>query len=164
MHYGLAEFNNYNNRQSKNKRHRLFVTEELCLIMKNDIYITRHIDLIQKDIVIEGDEHSIWAYLLDSENNIVLDGFVCSRGTIVDSTTLVKDFIDKGFAPPLSKDFKNDFSIQSDLNSADISIKVNKRVIEVLIFDEVYLTMDYMNLKSHSKSISKSGAYGLPLN
>ena len=133
--------------------------------MNDTIYISQHINSINKDIVIEGDKHSVWAYLLDpeNENQIVLDGFICSKGTIVDSMEIIKDFISEGFAPPLCKDFINDYSIRNDLKEDDIQILISKDSIDIRIADVKYLSMDFNKLKSYSKAISNAGPYGFPI-
>ena len=41
--------------------------------MTNEIYISDFNELEQKTLIIEGDKHSIWAYLTDYENEIILE-------------------------------------------------------------------------------------------
>ncbi len=56
--------------------------------MKEEIFISEFSYDHNKTIIIEGDENSIWVYLLDSsnkENTIECDGFLCSRGTIIET-------------------------------------------------------------------------------
>jgi hypothetical protein len=130
--------------------------------MRDPIYITKQIDSQSRELIIESDDFSIWAYLMDSENenNIILDGFICSLGKVLDSTAEVKDYIEKGYAPPISKDFLNDFTIQNDITEKDIDIKVDSKGISIYIRDLKFLEMDLINLYSFSRSISKSGPYG----
>jgi hypothetical protein len=130
--------------------------------MKDPIYIAKQIDSQSRELIIESDDFSIWAYLIDSENdnNILLDGFICSLGKVLDSTAEVKDYIDKGYAPPICKDFLNDFTVQKDIVEKDINIKIESKGISIYIRDLKFLEMDLINLESFSRSISKSGPYG----
>lgn len=133
--------------------------------MREHIYISRHLDSVKKDIIIEEDSHSIWTYLLDSENDnkIVMDGFICSTGTIVKKSTNVKEFIDKDFAPPISEDFVNGFTIQKDLLETDFRIETSENKVMIYIKGIIYVILDFANLRTYSKSISKPGPYGLPI-
>ncbi len=132
--------------------------------MRDSVYISKHIDSIKKVLIIEEDEHSIWTYLLDSDNDnrIVMDGFVCSTGTIVKKSSDVKEFIDKDFAPPISEDFANDSTIQKDLQNDDFKIETSDKKIFIFIKGINFVILDFENSNTYSKSVSKAGPYGLP--
>jgi hypothetical protein len=134
--------------------------------MREPVYISKYLDLLKKDLIIEEDKHSIWTYLLDSENDnkIILDGFICSNGTLVRKPSDVKEYIDKDFAPPLSEDYANEFSIQKNLSESDFKIETDKNNVTIYIMDSKFVILDLDRLKSYSKSVSKSGPYGEPLN
>lgn len=117
------------------------------------------------NLVIEGDEHSIWAYLTDEEtNDVVLDGFICSLGTIVESTSEVKAYIDSGFAPPISKQFSNEYTIQSDIKVSDIKVNWTSKNVLVAINHVEFLRMNWLTKVSYCRGVSSSGPYGQPLN
>ncbi len=130
---------------------------------KVEIYITEYNKLENRNLVIDSDQHSIWAYVLDSENRIEFDGFICSRGTLVDTSSNVKEFIENDFQPPLTKNIANEFSIQSEIKNEDIKIFWNDNLIRILINETEFLKMDTLNKKSYSKAVSESGPYGIPL-
>ncbi len=136
--------------------------------MRETIYISKHLDSIKKDLIIEEDKHSIWAYLLDSEsendNKIVLDGFVCSTGTVVEKSSDVREYIDNDFAPPISEDFINDFTIQKELQEKDFNIETSNKGVIISIKGTEFLILDFINSNSYSKAVSKPGPYGFPFN
>ncbi len=133
--------------------------------MRESVYISKHLESLRMDLIIEEDKHSIWTYLLDSENEnkIVLDGFVCSTGTVVKKSSDVKEFIDIGFAPPISEDFINDFSIQKGLQGKDFKIKVSDNVVIIAVKGTDFVILDLLDSKSYTKAVSMSGPYGLPI-
>ena len=70
---------------------------------------------VNRNLVIDSDKHSVWAYVLNHQNQIEFDGFLCSLGTLVESNEEVKEFIEKDLQPPLMKNVANEFSIQNEL-------------------------------------------------
>ncbi len=133
--------------------------------LENYIYISEDLISINKQVVIEEDKYSIWAYVVDKvENKIVLDCFLCTRGTQILNSSKVQEFINQGFAPPLSKMYSNSFSIIEDLAEEDIKINYDEGLIRLNIKDIEYAILDLKNKKSYSKSISNSGPYGHELN
>ncbi len=130
---------------------------------KSEIYITEYNKLENRNLVIDSDQHSIWAYVLDSDNKVELEGFICSRGTLVDTSSKVREFVENDFQPPLTKNIGNEFSIQSDITKEDIKIFWNDNLIQILINETEFLKMDTLNKKSYSKAVSEPGPYGIPL-
>ncbi len=116
-------------------------------------------------MIIEEDDYSIWTYLTDSENEnrVVMDGFICSTGTIVKKSSDALEFINKGYAPPISEDFMNSFSIQKDLQAQDFRIEMFDNKVIVFIKGTSFVILDFINSKSYSRSVSKPGPYGLPI-
>lgn len=131
--------------------------------MKTDIYITEFNETENRKLIIDSDEHSVWAYILDSENKIELDGFLFSCGTIVESIENIQEFIDKDFQPPLAKRFENKFSVLSGIKNENIKIIWGENLIKIFLNGIEYLVMDILNRQSYSKAISEKGAYGNPL-
>ncbi|WP_375238886.1 hypothetical protein [Aurantibacter sp.] len=131
--------------------------------MKTEIYLTVFNESEKRNLIIDSDQHSIWAYLLDSQNQIEFDGFLCSRGTLVESNEKVKEFIEMDFQPPLIKRVANEFSIQIGITNENIKIDWKNNLIRILINDTEFLKMDTLNKKSYSKAISEKSVYGIPI-
>jgi hypothetical protein len=130
-----------------------------------DIFLTHNNPQLQMNLVIEGDEHSIWAYLTNEvTNEVILDGFVCSNGTILESTSEVKGFIDSGISPPISRQYSNEHTLQPQIGRNDIRINWTTETVDVLINEVPFLQMNWLTKKSYSRSVSTPGPYGQPLN
>ncbi len=102
----------------------------------NEIYISKINEEQNREVIIEGDDHSVWAYVLkhsDETIGLEFDGFVCSRGTVVESSDEVKMFIDKGISPPLMEKYANEFSIQNSIENEDIEINWIRNEIKVMV-------------------------------
>lgn len=130
---------------------------------KSNIFLTKVNQSEAQTLVIEGDEHSVWAYLLNSSQKVELDGFICSRGTLVESGDKVREFLDKGFQPPLVEALSNENSVQLEINEESIKIHWENGVIQVLVHSKQFLKMDIHKKISYSLAISKEGPYGTPL-
>lgn len=131
---------------------------------ESDIYLTYYNEGDQRSLIIESDGHSIWAYILNSEKQLEFDGFLCSLGTVVNSSDDVKEFLSKGYQPPLQEQFMNDFSVQQNLKASDITITWVDNIVQILIHDILFLQLEIKYKRSLSKAIAMEGAYGLPLN
>ncbi|MDE1208350.1 hypothetical protein [Tenacibaculum larymnensis] len=131
--------------------------------METEIYLTEYNETENRNLIIDSDQHSVWAYVLDSNNQIEFEGFLCSRGTLVESVENVKEFIAKDFQPPLRKNFANEFSIQSGIKNENLKIVWENNLIRISINETEFLKMDTLNKMSYSKAISEKGAYGNPL-
>ena len=139
--------------------------QELESEVDQNIYISEVNENIGLAIIIESDEHSVWAYILnvkDSQQKLVFAGFVCSRGTVVKESSEVQSYVEKGIAPPLMHEFKNEFSILDSLSTNDFFVEWLEYANEVRVEvkEELYLIMDYSAKVSYSKSISVNGPYG----
>jgi hypothetical protein len=131
-----------------------------------EIYISKINEEQNREIVVEGDDHSIWAYVLKhSEESIAIefDGFLCSRGTIVETSKEIKEYINKVISAPLMKKYSNEFSIQRGIENENIEIDWKGNEISIKLNGIIFLIMNIKNRKSYSKSISKKGAYGIPI-
>jgi len=131
----------------------------------NDIFLSENNSQLQMNFLIESDEHSIWGYLIDAvTNEIIQDGFLCSKGTILGSTAEVKSFIDSGIAPPISKQYSNEYTIQPYIQENEIRINWTTEVVEVFVKEVRFLSMNWLTKKSCSLTVSTPGPYGHPLN
>ena len=131
----------------------------------NDIFLSQSNSQLHLNFVIEADEHSIWAYLTNEvTNEIIQDGFLCSRGTILESASEVKAFIDRGIAPPILKQYSNKYTLQADIHQNDIKICWKTETAEVFVNEVRFLSMNWLIKKSCSLSVSTPGPYGHPLN
>lgn len=131
-----------------------------------EIYLTKLIENGNREIVVEGDEHSIWTYVINHEdvsNGIELDGFVCSRGTLLHDSKEVEKYIESDFAPPLMKEYSNKYSIQRDIEDRDIEISWSGNLISIDLKGVEFLVMDLKKRQSFSKSVVKIGPYGIPI-
>ncbi len=127
------------------------------------IFLSQFNSELDRHLVIEGDEFAVWAYILNSaEDNIEIDGFLCSRGLILDALKEVETYIEKGMAPPLSKEYANEFSIHAELETEDITVAWEADSVFILIKGEEYLELDLTEKKSYSKAIAMAGPYGEP--
>lgn len=115
------------------------------------------------NIVVEGDEHSIWLYVFEQVNEeyqLLCDGFICSRGLIVENNDDVKSFIKKGFQPPLMKEYASENAVQNGLISNDITISITTQEIIIEVKDIPFLKIAFDDLKPVSKAIAKDGPFG----
>jgi hypothetical protein len=131
-----------------------------------EIYLTKLIENGSREIVVEGDDHSIWTYVIshnDERKGIEFDGFVCSRGTMVLDSEEVKKYIDSDFAPPLMKEYSNEYSIQREIEGKDIEISWCGDYVSVILKGVEFLVMDLKKQQSFSKSTIKIGPYGIPI-
>lgn len=130
------------------------------------IFISDSNEDLSKAIIIDGDQHSVWAYILeiDGENqNLIFDGFICSRGTIVKDGAEVKKYISQDFQPPLMKKYKNEYSVQESLSDEHFTIEwdTSKLEVKVKLKNELYLIMNILKKESYSKATSMTGPYGI---
>lgn len=115
------------------------------------------------NIVVEGDEHSIWAYVfekVEEEYQLLCEGFICSRGLLVETNEDVKSYIEKDFQPPLMKEYAAENAVQKDLASSDITISIATQEIMIEMKNIPFLKIVFDDLKPLSKALSKDGPYG----
>ena len=125
--------------------------------MDAEIYLEEYTEIENRYLVIESDHHAVWAYVLDENNQIEFDGFLFSRGTFVDSSENIKEFIGKGFQPPLMKSFANEFSVQRRMTNENLKIVWESSLVRNLIDNVEFSRMDTLNRISYSKATSKKG-------
>lgn len=118
-----------------------------------------------RTVIIEENDNSIWAYVLTPDNqNIDFDGFICSTIDPVEANSpLIQQKMKEGFAPPLSVEFTNEYSVLKEVNPNDIKVVSGDSTIEIYLKNEKYLVLDLTNRTGYSKAISKPGGYGNPL-
>lgn len=132
----------------------------------DDIFVSEINRELNRAIVIDGDQHTVWAYcmeMINDEQELLFDGFLCSRGTIVTESEEVQNYIKNGLQPPLMEEYKNEFSIHSAIINDDFKTKWDRNTIKVYINETLYLVMNMKDQISYSKSIIKEGPYGEPI-
>ena len=134
-------------------------------LMGADLYLSYHLAEQNQTLVIEGDGFSVWAYLLqEDDENIDFGGFLCSTGTLVDTDEEVEHFLKEGNQPPLLKEFANEFSIVPDLKSEEITVEsLTAETITVSIRGRQYLLLDVPEKQAYSIAVSQDGPYGYVL-
>lgn len=131
-----------------------------------EIFISEINDQINKALVIDGDQHTVWAYcmeMINDEQELLFNGFLCSRGTIVNKSEDVKRYIGNDLQPPLLETYTNEYSIHNSIVNSDFQIEWKSEVVKVYINQTLYLIMDMKNRISYSKSINQEGPYGIPI-
>lgn len=133
--------------------------------MTTDIYLSFHLAELDRTLVVEGDGFSVWAYLLnDDDESIDFSGFLCSTGTLVDTDEEVERFIKEGNQPPLLRVFANDLSVINDLSSEDISVDaLDDESLAVSIRGKQYLLMDMADKQAYSIAVAQDGPYAYML-
>lgn len=128
---------------------------------KNRIFITTTDPQSERMLMIEEDEYSIWAYLLQPDmQGIDFDGFICA---IVDPETMKinpKDATKNGNATPLTSVFANQYSYVKEVTKKDIGIVWKQDTIKITVKNELYLIMDLETKTSFSKALSTDCYYG----
>ena len=125
------------------------------------IFITSTDSISGRTLMIEEDEYSIWAYMLNKDiEGIDFDGFLCS---VVDPKSITinpKEATKNGNSPPLTNEFSNKYSYIKNINSNDIEISWKDNRIEIKLKKEIYLVMDLETKTSYSKALAKDCYYG----
>lgn len=136
------------------------------LFEHEEILVSEINEELNKAVVIDGDQHTVWAYcmeMINDEQELLFDGFLCSRGTIVSDSKEVQNYIENELQPPLMEGYKNKYSIHAAIVNDDFKIKWERNTIRVYINETLYLIMNMKNRISYSKSITKEGPYGKPI-
>tara|TARA_R100001369_G_scaffold31716_3_gene56246 strand:+ start:603 stop:1016 length:414 start_codon:yes stop_codon:yes gene_type:complete len=132
----------------------------------NEIYLTKINEEQNREVIVEGDDHSVWAYVLkhsEESTRIEFDGFICSRGTLVETSKEIKDYINNAISAPLLRQYSNEFSIQREIENKNIEIDWNGNEISIKLNGIDFLIMDLEKRESYSKSTSEKGPYGIPI-
>lgn len=134
--------------------------------MSAELYLSYHLATLKKTMVIEGDGFSVWAYLLqEDEETIDFSCFLCATGSLVESSTDVERFLEEGNQPPLMQEFANEYSVVENLQAEDIGVEPQDAVtISVSIRGKEYLRIDTASKTSYSLAVAKDGPYGQVMN
>lgn len=118
-----------------------------------------------KILVIDNDEHSIWAFLMDSETQeILFDGFVCALSQPFENEAAVESLIEEGGAPAITKEFASDLAVQADALDKEFAAEwEDDGYVFVYLGEELVLVMDLEEEVSFSKAVKKDGPYGYAL-
>ncbi len=130
--------------------------------MNADLYLSYHLATLDKTMVIEGDGFSVWAYLLqDDEQSIDFSCFLCATGTLAETDADVERFLEEGNQPPLMKEFANEWSVVEALQAEDIGVEaLDDETISISIRNKEYLLIDLAEKIGYSIAIAKDGPYG----
>lgn len=118
------------------------------------------------DISIKGDDNAVWVFVYQVEGDsldIIMDGFLCSRGEILENQLETIEYVQRGEAPPICREFASEECVVYGLAEDDIDVIWGDKKIDVQIFGETYLLLDLETRKSYSKAVKVEGVYGLPL-
>ena len=132
----------------------------------SDIYKSEILEDPNLVVIVEGNEYSVFAYIMKNSNTepiILQDGFLCSRGTILQSASEIQEYIKNGVSPPLISEFSNDYSVVEKISNESINIAFENNMVKIYINEDLYLKMDINTGISFSKALSKEGPYGRPL-
>ena len=125
------------------------------------IFIEEQSPFLNEKLVVEEDEKSTWVYLVDADNNILQDAFLCSSGEIVTDIVEMKSVIENNMAPPLMESFRNEFSVQKSLSENDVKVKwVSENEVKVFLGDKEFVRMLKKEKESYCLGVSKDGTYG----
>jgi hypothetical protein len=118
-----------------------------------------------KILILDNDEHSIWAFVMDAETQeIIFDGFVCSLSEPFTSEKEVEKLLEEGFSPAITKEFASDFAHQPKALEKEFSAEwQDDGYVFIYIDSELILVMDLEEEVSYSKSVKENGPYGLVL-
>lgn len=118
-----------------------------------------------KIVLLDNDENSIWAFILDGETQeIEFDGFVCSLTEPFANETDVEKILEAGGAPAITKEFASEFALQPDALTKEFAAEwQDDGYVFIYLDGELVLVMDLEEEVSFSKSIAENGPYGLAL-
>ncbi|WMJ75487.1 hypothetical protein RCC89_20330 [Cytophagaceae bacterium ABcell3] len=134
--------------------------------MKEKIFITTYDEESKRSVVIDEDDHAIWAYLtLPDAMEVDFPGFICSVKQPVSEVEDPSIYFKQGVAPPITKSFSNEFTFLPEVKASQFSVEWDEQAshVKVLVNAQVFLVMDYVNRCSYSKGLSSESPYGLPL-
>ncbi len=120
---------------------------------------------INKLVIIDNDEHSIWAFLMDSETQeIEFDGFVCALTAPFENEDAVEKIIEEGGAPAITQEFASEFALQANALEKEFTTEWGDDGYLFIYMDgELVVVMDLEDQVSFSKSVKQDGPYGLAL-
>ena len=144
------------------------ITLFLFLLSSNSISIKTEKIFIQSQspingrlLIIEEDEHSVYAYIVrEDRKSIEFDGFLCSVTNPFENNIDLEKYKESGYPPPLIEKYANEYSYVRNLKTEDISIKWSENLAEISIKGVKYLKMDLTKKISYSKSLRMNGSYG----
>lgn len=144
------------------------ITFFLFLLSSNSISIKTEKIFIQSQspingrlLIIEEDEHSVYAYIVrEDRKSIEFDGFLCSVTNPFENNIDLEKYKESGYPPPLIEKYANEYSYVRNLKTEDISIKWSENLAEISIKGVKYLKMDLTKKISYSKSLRMNGSYG----
>lgn len=115
-----------------------------------------------KIVVIDNDDHSIYAFILDAETQeIEFDAYICSLSEPFENEEDVQDLIDLGFAPAITYEFASDEAVIPDALQKQFEARwIEDGWLEILLDGNLITLIDLDEEQSYCKSIAEDGPYG----
>jgi hypothetical protein len=129
-----------------------------------DIYLSSVSPKGFHQCVIDGNDQSVWMYLHDLKQNLVLsDSPICSLVEPISLDEFNKTY-QREDTPPFVKGYSSDRAIMPDIENSRLEIHWGDDGISVVasIDDEPFSMIIRNDKKSYSKSIKQSGPWGKP--
>lgn len=127
------------------------------------IFLTSTDPDTQRTLIIEGNSHAVWAYMLSvDKESIDFKGFLCNlvdRHLLPNRPSKNKDIIET-FLPAY---LLNQYSCVKGLKRKDIKIIWGEEQVDIHIKNILYMVMNLRTKMCYSKAISKDSSYGSAL-
>lgn len=116
-----------------------------------------------KIIVLDNDEHSIWAFVMDGDSQeIEYDAFVISLTEPFQTENEVQELIDQGYAPPILAEYASDTCVDTHALKKDFSVRwMDDGWVEILINGKQQVLIDLDEEAVFTKAVKANGPYGL---
>lgn len=116
-----------------------------------------------KIIVLDNDEHSIWAFVMDGDSQeIEYDAFVIGLTDPFDSEDDVQALIDQGYAPPMLAEYASETCLDPHALKKDFSIQwMEDGWVEISINGKQQVLIDLDEEAVFTKAVKLNGPYGL---
>lgn len=112
-------------------------------------------------VIVENNEFSVWAYMVNSDGKIINDAFVCSP--IIPEENLDEDYIKLGNPPKLCTEYATQSAYYPLVSEMDISVKFSDNGDCCIFLKNEPIAAIYLKeSRGFSKSISKVGGFGNP--
>jgi hypothetical protein len=118
-----------------------------------------------KIVILDNDEHSVWAFMLDAETQeIEFDGFVCALSPPFKSEKEVEKLLEDGFSPAITAEYASALAHQPDALAKEFTADWQEDgYLFIYLGEELFLVMDLEEELSYSKSVGADGPYGMAL-
>ena len=116
-----------------------------------------------KIIVLDNDEYSIWAFVLDAQTQeIEIDVFVCSLSQPFEDEEEVEQMIENGYSPAITTFFASDSAVKPNALKSEFSVKwIEDGWLELFMDDQLVVMIDLDQEEAFTKAVCEDGPYGL---